>query len=72
MHDPSITKWSVFPGTVTPNNNAKSNIYRIVDYFLGVLIFVIFVISLQVTKISTTSFSTHVIGASTRLNHDEN
>ena len=41
----------------------------IAGYFRGVLIFIMFVVCLQVTQ--PTNFSTHVIGASTRSNSYE-
>ena len=47
------------------NENGHSTQISLTGYFCGVLIFVIFMVSLQVTKISTHEFSTtHVIGAS--------
>ena len=43
-------------GVYNPKDRPQPTSYRIVGYFRGVLIFVIFMVSLQVTKISTYKF----------------
>ena len=48
--------------------HTAANTVRIAGYFRDVLVFVIFMVSLQVRKNSTHEFSTHVIGARNR--HD--
>ena len=69
---PPQENWETWGGEVKPSSPfqcaclgwSTDFVHRIVDYFRGVLISVIFVASLQVTKNFTTNLSTHVIGAS--------